>query len=74
MMQAAVGLLVVGIIEGALIVGAFEGAIVREVLSAPVPASRGSTRKNAIFSNSLWINSEYPNLLKNMFMVPVNFR
>jgi hypothetical protein len=36
MMQAAVGLLVVGIIEGALIVGAFEGAI---VLSAPVPAS-----------------------------------
>jgi hypothetical protein len=26
------------------------------------------TRKNAIFSNSLWINSEYPNLLKNMFI------
>ena len=29
---------------------------------------RGSTRKNSIFSNSLWINSEYPNLLKNMFI------
>ena len=30
--------------------------------------SRGSTRKNVIFSNSLWTNSEYPNLLKNMFL------
>jgi len=29
---------------------------------------RGSTRKNVIFSNSLWTNSEYPNLLKNMFI------
>jgi hypothetical protein len=29
---------------------------------------RGSTRKNTFFSNSLWINSEYPNLLKNMFI------
>jgi hypothetical protein len=27
---------------------------------------RGSTRKNAIFSNSLWTNSEYPNSLKSM--------
>jgi len=36
--------------------------------------SRGSTRENVIFSNSLWTNSEYPNLLKIMFMVPVNFR
>jgi hypothetical protein len=30
---------------------------------------RGSTRKNVIFSNSLWTNSEYPNLLKNMFIL-----
>ncbi len=30
--------------------------------------SRGSTRKNVIFSNILWTNSEYPNLLKNMFI------
>ncbi len=29
---------------------------------------RGSTRKNVIFSNILWTNSEYPNLLKNMFI------
>jgi hypothetical protein len=34
----------------------------------PNIVGRGSTRKNAIFSNSLWINSEYPNLLKNMFI------
>jgi hypothetical protein len=27
---------------------------------------RGSTRKNVIFSNSLWTNSEYPNSLKSM--------
>ena len=27
---------------------------------------RGSTRKNVIFSNSLWTNSEYPISLKNM--------
>ena len=39
MMQAAVGLLVVGISEGALLIGAFEGAIVGEALSAPVPTS-----------------------------------
>ncbi len=29
---------------------------------------RGSTRENVIFSNSLWTNSEYPNILKNMFI------
>ncbi len=27
---------------------------------------RGSTRKNVIFSNSLWTNSDYPNSLKSM--------
>jgi hypothetical protein len=31
-----------------------------------VPRCRGSTRENVIFSNSLWTNSEYPNLLKSM--------
>ena len=33
-----------------------------------VSCDRGSTRENVIFSNSLWTNSEYPNLLKNMFI------
>ncbi len=28
--------------------------------------NRGSTRKNVIFSNSLWTNSEYPISLKSM--------
>jgi len=28
--------------------------------------NRGSIRKNIIFSNSLWTNSEYPNLLKSI--------
>ena len=39
------------------------------LLSDPEDADftfRGSTRKNAIFSNSLWTNSEYPNSLKSM--------
>jgi hypothetical protein len=29
---------------------------------------RGSTGKNVSFSNILWTNSEYPYLLKNMFI------
>ena len=32
-----------------------------------VDPGRGSTRENVIFSNSLWTNSEYPNLLKNIY-------
>ncbi len=31
-----------------------------------VPPGRGSARKNVIFSNSLWTNSEYPISLKSM--------
>ena len=31
-----------------------------------VDNSRGSIRKNVIFSNSLWTNPENPNLLKSM--------
>jgi len=33
-----------------------------------VSCDRGSTRENVIFSNRLWTNSEYPNVLKNMFI------
>jgi hypothetical protein len=54
MMQVAVGLLVVGIIEGALIVGAFEGAIVGEALSAPVPASANAWEIQWVHELDCW--------------------
>ncbi len=37
-------------------------------LRARIASGRGSTRKNVIFSNILWTNSKYLNLLKNMFI------
>jgi len=42
--------------------------LISETVLAFLHGDRGCTRENVIFSNSLWTNSEYPNLLKNMFI------
>ena len=46
--------------------GIFLNDLSTVVQTRPKPNSRGSTRKNVIFSNSLWTNSEYPISLKSM--------
>ncbi len=56
--------------KDAKMIRAYNALLLRLKRASIVPKKhfldRGSTKKNIIFSNSLWTNSEYPNSLKYM--------